>query len=61
MFMTCKDKLPAPPRRHVWRDGEQRAVIGKCLQTVFAAEANTEMVAVLASLPGGNKFGRNPG
>ena len=60
MFMTCKDKLPAPPRRHVWRDGEQRAVIGRCLQTVFAAEGDAEMVGVLASHPGGSKPGRRP-
>ena len=53
MFMTCKDKLPAPPRRRVWRDGEQRAVIGRCLQSAYEPEVDAEMAALLAALPGG--------
>ncbi len=53
MFMSRKDSLPTPPRRRVWRDGEQRHVIGTCLRDAFVAEEDHALTALLAALPDG--------
>jgi len=50
MFITCVDQHPARPRHRCWRDGEQRGVIGKCLQSAFAPEDNSEVSALITAV-----------
>jgi hypothetical protein len=50
MFMICNDRLPAPPHRRFWSDGEQREVIGACLRGAFEPEPDPGIAVLLAEL-----------